>query len=139
VFGVQQLAMAPTCTKGIVEFKCDLSTAPTTLSHFWEHTVGSAHAPVAFRADWQEQLRRAHYESGFRYVRFHGLLSDRMGTLICHREQFLHSLFNAEIFDFLLSIGMKPFIELSFMPETLASRRKTVFSYQPWSSNEGSN
>jgi xylan 1,4-beta-xylosidase len=131
VFGVQQQAMAPTSSKGILEFKCDLSTAPTTLSHFWEHTVGSAHAPVALRADWQEQLRRAHYELGFRYVRFHGLLSDRMGTLICHKEEFLYSFFNADqIFDFLLSIGMKPFIELGFMPETLASGRKTVFSYE---------
>ena len=123
--------MARPSSQGIVEFKCDLSAGPTTLSHFWEHTVGSAHALLALRVDWQEQLRRAHYELGFRYVRFHGLLSDRMGTLICHKEEFLYSFFNADqIFDFLLSIGMKPFIELSFMPETLASGGKTVFSYE---------
>ena len=113
------------------EFECDISAPGTSLEHFWEHTVGSAHAPIALRADWQEQLRRAHDELGFRHVRFHGLLSDRMGTLICHKEELLYSFFNVDrIFDFLLSIGMKPFIELSFMPETLASGHKTVFDYE---------
>jgi xylan 1,4-beta-xylosidase len=115
----------------LTDFICDFSATVTPLPHFWEHTVGSDHAPMALRADWQRQLRRAHDELGFRYVRFHGLLSDRMGTLICHREEFLYSFFNADqIFDFLLSIGVKPFIELSFMPETLASGHKTVFNYR---------
>jgi xylan 1,4-beta-xylosidase len=79
---MQQRAAATSSKR--IEFTGDLSTAPSTLPHFWEHTVGSAHAPIALRADWQDQLRRAHYELGFHYVRFHGLLSDQMGTLICH-------------------------------------------------------
>jgi xylan 1,4-beta-xylosidase len=113
------------------EFFCNLTDSATPLTHFWEHTVGSDHAPVALRADWQNQLRRCRDELGFRYVRFHGLLSDDVGTLICHQEKFLYSFFNADqIFDFLLSIGMKPFVELSFMPKALASGDKTVFNYQ---------
>ena len=113
------------------EFFCNLSDAATPLRHVWEHTVGSDHAPVALRADWQRQLRRCHNELGFQYVRFHGLLSDDMGTLICHQDKFLYSFFNADqIFDFLLSIGMRPFVELSFMPEALASGGKTVFHYR---------
>ncbi|MBA2352483.1 MAG: beta-xylosidase [Burkholderiales bacterium] len=113
------------------EFSCRLSEMTTPLAHFWEHTVGSGHAPLALRADWQAQLRRCHDELGFRYVRFHGLLSDDMGTLIDHGGEPLYSFFNADqIFDFLLSIGMKPFVELSFMPEALASGRKTVFHYK---------
>lgn len=114
-----------------VEFGCDLTAEPTVLPHFWEHTVGSDYAPMALRADWQQQLRRCHEELGFRYVRFHGLLCDDMGTLIIHRDKFLYSFFNADqIFDYLLSIGMKPFVELSFMPQALASGRKTVFRYR---------
>lgn len=112
-------------------FTGDLAQAGLALNHFWEHTVGSDHAPMALRADWQAQLRRAHHELGFRYVRFHGLLSDDMGTLICHQGKKLYSFFNADqIFDFLLSIGMKPFVELSFMPLMLKSDDRTVFSYQ---------
>jgi len=54
-----------------------------------------------------------------------------MFTLSCQEEHFLYSFFNADqIIDFLLSIGMKPFIELSFMPETLASGNTSVFSYR---------
>ena len=76
-------------------------------------------------------MRRCHDELGFRHVRFHALLSDELGTLTCQDEKLLYSFFNADrIIDFLLSIGMRPFVELSFMPETLASGRTTVFSYR---------
>ena len=113
------------------DFVCKHSETTTPLYHFWEHTVGSCHAPLALRADWQAQLRRCREELGFRYVRFHGLFSDDVGTLIEHNEEPLYSFFNADqIFDFLLSIGMKPFVELSFMPEALASGNKTVFHYR---------
>jgi xylan 1,4-beta-xylosidase len=116
---------------GIVEFSCDLSQQGTELLHCWEHTVGSCHAPTALRADWQQQLRRCHSELGFRHVRFHGLLSDDVGTAITHNNELLYSFFNADqIVDFLLSIGMRPFVELSFMPTSLASGSKTVFHYR---------
>ncbi len=85
---------------------------------------------MALRADWQAQLRRCHDELGFEHVRFHGWLSDDMGTLIPHGDTLMYSFFNADqIIDFLLSIGMKPFVELSFMPVALASGATTVFRY----------
>jgi len=99
------------------------------LKHAWEHTIGSGHAPLALRADWQAQLRRCHDELGFRYVRFHGLLSDDMGTLIAHDDKPLSSFFNADrICDFLVSIGMRPFVELSFMPKMLAPGMAQAFA-----------
>src|SRR4051812_34099260 len=102
----------------------------TPLPHVWEHTVGSCHAPLALRADWQAQLRRCRDELGFRYVRFHGLLSN-IGTLVRHGGRLIHSFFNSDrIVDFLLSIGVRPFVEMSFMPEALASGDATVFSYR---------
>lgn len=114
-----------------ITFFCDLSSETTPLTHFWEQCVGSDHATVALRADWQAQLKQCHEELGFRYVRFHGLLSDDMGALVRLNRELLYSFFNADqIFDYLLSIGMKPFVELSFMPEALASGRKTVFHYK---------
>ena len=54
---------------GQVEFRCSFSETTAPLTHFWEHTVGSGHAPLALRADWQAHLRRCHDELGFRYVR----------------------------------------------------------------------
>jgi xylan 1,4-beta-xylosidase len=112
-------------------FSCDLAGAASALPHYWEHTIGSGHAPLALRADWQAQMRRSHHELGFGHVRMHGLLGDDMGTLIGEGDTLFYSFFNADqIFDFLLSIGMKPFVELSFMPSVLASGDKTVFHYR---------
>jgi xylan 1,4-beta-xylosidase len=114
-----------------VDFRCDLSQRGTELRHVWQHTVGSCHAPTALRADWQQQLRRCRSELGFRYVRFHGLLSDDVGTVVKHHDALVYSFFNADqIIDFLLSIGMRPFVELSFMPTALASGSRTVFQYR---------
>jgi xylan 1,4-beta-xylosidase len=111
-------------------FSVDLNGPTTPLPHFWEHTVGSGHATLALRADWQAQMKVAHDELGMRHVRFHGILCDDMGTLVSEGDTFFYSFFNADqIIDYLLSIGMKPFVELSFMPTTLASGNQTVFHY----------
>ena len=111
-------------------FSVDFGARATALPHFWEHTVGSGHATLALRADWRSQLTRAHVELGMRYVRFHGILDDDMGTLIAEGDARFYSFFNTDqIFDFLLSISMKPFVELSFMPSALASGAQTVFHY----------
>jgi xylan 1,4-beta-xylosidase len=116
---------------GDVRFRCRLSAPTTPLPHVWEHTVGSCHAPLALRADWQEQLRRCRRELGFGRVRFHGILCDDVGTLVRHGGRLVYSFFNADrIVDFLLSIGMEPFVELSFMPRALGSGEATVFSYR---------
>jgi xylan 1,4-beta-xylosidase len=113
-----------------VTFRCALTTS-TPLVHVWEHTVGSGHATLALRADYQRQLARAHAELGFGHVRFHGILDDDMGTLVDEFDAPVYSFFNADqIIDFLLSIGMRPFVELSFMPSMLASGTDIVFHYR---------
>lgn len=112
-------------------FSCDLSAATTPLKHAWEHTVGSSRAVLALRADWQQQLAQCHRDLGFRHVRFHGLLDEDMGTLITHQDKPLYSFFNTDrIWDFLLSIGMRPFVELGFMPRPLASGSDVVFHFR---------
>jgi xylan 1,4-beta-xylosidase len=113
-----------------LQFSCSLWDEAIPLPHFWEHTVGSGHAPLALRGDWQRQLHECRTLLGFRHTRFHGLLCDQMGTLMNEKNVLLYSFFNSDqICDFLLSIGMKPFVELSFMPTALATGGKTVFHY----------
>jgi xylan 1,4-beta-xylosidase len=93
--------------------------------------VGAGRANEGLRADWQRQLRRAQEECGFRYIRFHGLFCDDMGV---YSEQQGRPVYNwqyiDELFDFLQSIGMKPFVELGFMPSALASGPHTIFWYR---------
>lgn len=114
-----------------VSFSSDFQLPSVALTHFWEHTIGSGHATLALRADWQAQLTRTQADLGIRHVRFHGLLCDGMGTLIEEGGKFIYSFYNADVIcDFLLQIGMKPFVELSFMPTALASGHQTVFHYR---------
>ena len=72
-------------------FTCDLSQTPSAFEHFWEHTVGSDHAPMALRSDWQAQLQTCQAELGFPYIRFHDLLSDSMGTPVQQADELIYS------------------------------------------------
>ena len=123
----------------MVDFIVDGTGKTTPFPHYWEHCVGSCHASMGLRSDWRAQLEKCHRELGFQYVRFHGLLNDEMSVCVKDVNPFLkdapatlrYSFFNIDsIFDFLLSISMKPFIELGFMPEALASGTTTCFHYK---------
>ena len=123
----------------MIKFEVDAASSGSPFPHFWELCVGSCHAVMGLRSDWREQLEKAHRDLGFRYVRFHGLLDDDMS--VCMRDSAVfpgdgkgglrYCFFNIDsIFDFLLTIGMKPFIELGFMPSVLASGTTTCFHYR---------
>ena len=103
--------------------------------------VGSGHAATALRDDWRRQMRLCRQEIGFPFVRFHGLLDDDMSVCLAAPDPadsadppatgVEHSFHNVDsVFDFLLDIGMKPFVELSFMPGALASGTTTAFHYR---------
>ena len=118
-----------------IHYQVNTAEAGRPCPHYWELSVGSCHASTILRADVQAQLRKARKDIGFRYLRFHGLLDDDMSVVIDRMipgitpRQF--SFFNIDrIFDFLLEIGMKPFVELGFMPEGLASGTQTGFHYR---------
>lgn len=101
-------------------------------SDYWNFCIGSCHASTALREDYRKQLKQVHNELGFRHVRFHGLFDDDMCVL---RKSLLGdyvlSFVNIDsIFDFLLSIGMKPFIEVGFMPNCLRSGDEYLFHYK---------
>jgi xylan 1,4-beta-xylosidase len=106
--------------------------------------IGAGRANEGLRADWQNQLKTVQDEIGFRYIRFHGLLCDDMGV---YKEdskgnpEYNYQYIDA-LFDYLLSINIRPFVELGFMPQALASGSQTIFwwkgnvtppkSYEKW-------
>lgn len=102
--------------------------------HYWELCIGSCHAATVLREDVRDHIRKAHRDCGFQYLRFHGLFDDDMSVMI--RPMFgtgepTISFYNIDsIFDFLLDTGMKPFVELGFMPEALASGTQTCMHYK---------
>ncbi|MGH8402289.1 MAG: GH39 family glycosyl hydrolase, partial [Gammaproteobacteria bacterium] len=113
------------------KFGCNLDAKGKPLNHVWSHTIGSGHAEETLRADWQVQMRRAHDELGCEYVRFHAILDDDMAVALDEMNAMQYGFHNADlIFDFLTSVGMRPFVELSFMPSALSSGNQTVFNYR---------
>ena len=95
----------------------------------FKECVGAGRANEGLRADWQQQLAYIRKECGFKYIRMHGLLTDDMAV---YREDSkgnpeYNYMYIDVLFDYLHSIGMKPFIELGFMPGSLASGGKTIF------------
>ncbi len=109
--------------------RLDASQVKGALPRAFDFCVGAGRANEGLRADWQQQLRQAQRECGFRYLRFHGLLHDDMGVYSEDRQG--QAVYNWQyidkLYDFLLSVHVKPFVELSFMPNALRSADKTVF------------
>lgn len=111
-----------------IELNASAQALGTPLAHFWKVCVGAGRAAEGLRAAWLEQLKRAHETCGFRYVRFHGLFHDDM---FVYRVENGRDVWNFqyvdELFDRLLEIGIKPFVELGFCPGDLATEKGTVF------------
>ena len=98
----------------------------------WRTCVGTGRMSLALRADYQESLARVQREIGFTHLRGHGLLSDDMGVVrestIDGRTYRRHSFtYVDQVHDALLGLGIRPFVELGFMPGALASGDRTVF------------
>lgn len=98
------------------------------LEHYWSKVVSAGRANEGLRASWLEQLDMVHKECGFQYVRFHGIFHDDMfaynenadGT-VTYNWQYID-----DVFDRILAIGVKPFVEFSFFPKAM-SPDATVF------------
>ncbi|MGN0521427.1 MAG: hypothetical protein ACI4IQ_02185 [Eubacterium sp.] len=121
-------------------FELDYNGETRQVSKHWQFCIGSGHAALAHRTDYIEQLKAVHDELGIKQVRFHGIFNDDMN--VCQRlsdhlptvsknKTKLYSFYQvAKIYDRLLEIGVKPFVELGFMPSALACGKKTVFYYK---------
>ncbi|MCK9160610.1 MAG: glycoside hydrolase [Bacteroidaceae bacterium] len=128
IFVLSTFAQSPRQTTDIRTITVDLNQPVTPLNTMYNFCVGAGRAHEGLYANWQEQLRIAKQACGFRYIRFHGLLHDDMGVYkwIDGKPQYNFQYIDA-LYDFLLSINVRPFVELSFMPDALKSNDKTVF------------
>ncbi|MFG1620285.1 xylan 1,4-beta-xylosidase [Kribbella sp. NPDC049227] len=82
-------------------------------------------------AELEQALRRMHDEIGVRTVRAHAIFHDdtRVYAEVDGEPAYDFSVVDA-IYDKLLAIGLRPVVELGFMPRDLASDpAKTVFAY----------
>ena len=107
----------------------DYSAEKGAMNTMFKQCVGAGRANEGLRADWQQQLAFVKKECDFKYIRMHGLLTDDMAVYSEDSKgnpQYNYMYIDA-LYDYLLSIGVKPFVELGFMPNALASGHQTIF------------
>ena len=120
----------------------NIGTVPTDFS--WQIGLGNDHAYQLHRTDVCEHIKLAHDELGIKYIRCHGIFDDdmltyqRMGDCRMFRSVPFNNKIEeinfrqvGHVYDNLLACGVKPFVELSFMPSALASGKKLGLRYDP--------
>ena len=112
----------------------DAKAASHPFPHFWEQMFGSGRAILSLRESYRSDLRAVKQITDFNYVRFHGILDDEVG--IYTEDSQGHPVYNFsyidQIYDGLLATGVRPFVEIGFMPNQLAaSHTLHPFWYRP--------
>ncbi len=97
--------------------------------------IGTGRMNLALRHEYHNQLKKVQEEIGFSYIRGHGLFCDDMAIYHTYKEDGIEkSEYNFTyvdlVFDDYLSMGIKPFVELGFMPYQLASGEQTIFYWK---------
>ena len=132
---------------GAIHIDIDANAPTTPFPHFWEKTFGSGRAILSLREGYRKDLQTVKEATGIESVRFHGILMDEVGLYDPDRviknpglaaEAVSYSgpfnfMYVDQIYDGLLSKGIKPFVELSFMPRKLAADSNALhpFFYHP--------
>ena len=100
----------------------DAHASTTPFPHFWEKAFGSGRAILTLRDDYRRDLLAVKQITDFQYVRFHAILHDEVG--VYNEDEHGNPVYNFayvdEIYDGLLERGVRPLVEISFMPRKLA-------------------
>lgn len=102
--------------------------------HFWEVIFGSGRAVLTLRESYRRDLNDVKQITDFKYVRFHAILHDEIGIYRQNNDgqPGFNFTYVDQIYDGLLERHVRPFVELSFMPRQLATKRvQHPFWYRP--------
>ncbi len=102
--------------------------------HFWERMFGSGRAILTLRESYRNDLRAVKKVTGFEYVRFHAVFHDEVGLFDedARGNPAYDFSYIDQIYDGLRANGVRPFVELSFMPRKLAATPiEHPFWYRP--------
>jgi xylan 1,4-beta-xylosidase len=125
-----------------VQLQVDATAVRGKLPRPWRPMVGSEHLSQLFYgagpggyeigAEFGEALRLAHRELGVEAVRAHAILHDELGVYREEDGRPIHDFTQIDaVYDELLEIGLRPIVELGFMPHDLAREpQATVFDYR---------
>jgi xylan 1,4-beta-xylosidase len=100
------------------------------VDRFFDLSVGSDYPGTLMRDDSQAQLKTAVDELGFRYLRFHAIFHDVLGTVKVADGKTVYDWTGIDrLYDELLARRIRPFVELSFTPKALATSESSIFMW----------
>jgi xylan 1,4-beta-xylosidase len=102
--------------------------------HYWERMFGSGRAVLSLRDQYRRDLSDVKGATDFEYIRFHAIFHDEIGLYnedAAGQVSYNFSYVD-QIYDGLLANHVRPFVELSFMPQKLAAEPILhAFWYKP--------
>jgi xylan 1,4-beta-xylosidase len=109
----------------------DLHGPSAPLDHAFDLSVGSDYPGTLGREDSLAQLKTVKQELGFRYIRFHAIFHDVLGTYKFVDGKPVYNWAGIDrLYDRLLAIGIKPFVELGFTPHDMKTSDQTIFYWK---------
>ena len=117
--------VSPSSSREIV---VNVKDARGPVDRFFDLSVGSDYPGTLIRDDSQAQLKLVTDELGFRYIRFHAIFHDVLGTVGIENGKTVYDWTKIDqLYDDLLARNIKPFVELGFTPKALATSQNSIF------------
>jgi xylan 1,4-beta-xylosidase len=109
----------------------DVQGAALPLDRLYNFSIGSDYPGTLMRDNSLAQLKTVKAELGFRYIRFHAIFHDVLGT---YREVNGKPVYDwtkiDSLYDRLLAMGVRPFVELGFTPEAMKTSDQHIFYWK---------
>jgi len=125
------LAPVVYAAQGARRIAIDVQGKTSPLDRFFNFSIGSDYPGTLMRDDSLAQLQTARTELGFRYIRFHAIFHDVLGT---YREVDGKPVYDwtgiDTLYDRLLAMGIRPFVELGFTPEAMRTSDQHIFYWK---------
>lgn len=134
-FGLLLLACLLSQARAQEQIEINAQAQTTPFPHFWEQMFGSGRAILALRESYRSDLRAVKQATDFRYIRFHAIFHDEVG--LYNEDEHGNPVYNYsyidQIYDGLLKNGVRPVVEIGFMPKKLAFNPEGLhpFWYKP--------
>jgi xylan 1,4-beta-xylosidase len=131
------VVLSALCSQALAQetIQIDATAQSSPFPHFWEQMFGSGRAILTLRESYRDDIRAVKQVADFKYVRFHAIFHDEVG--VYNEDEHGQPVYNFsyvdQIYDGLLKNGVKPFVEISFMPRKLAFNPDALhpFWYKP--------
>ena len=109
----------------------DIGQATKPVDRFFDVSVGADYPGTTIREANLAQLKTTAFELGFRYIRFHDIFDDALGTVKMVDDKLVYDWTKVDyLYNSMLKMGIKPFVELGFTPSALKTSDQTIFYWK---------